>query len=168
MSTLYDIILLRTTGTTIFAGCMGSDYCRTHNTQHELLSGFLSAIFHFSKEALSDAMIRNINYDDIQVNFGIDEDNGFILSYIHAGDEDASKIRGDIQLSMDLIRDKYLDKIDKYRKNYSLFEEFKADLVDIGIVCERLEDASKHMQLKEEHKTKLPLISRFLGGLLGR
>ena len=83
MESIYDIYVVEKSGIPLFAGCTASDYCKLHMDQHELQSGFLAAMYNFSKETFKDSTLRTINLDDITISMRSESEEGIILVFIH-------------------------------------------------------------------------------------
>ena len=61
-----DIFLLQTSGIPLFAKCIGGDYCKMH-PNHSLQTGFLAAMYNFSKESIENKIVTRGAMGDIHV-----------------------------------------------------------------------------------------------------
>ena len=161
---LYDIYILRTTGLPILAGCTTSEYCKTHMKQHELQSGFLSAIHAFSRETFTDSQLYQMRYDDIQLSFKIDD--RVILAMVHSIQSQNSIILNQLNQTWALFHDKYGQYIDSLGVPEKLFEDIRHDLEETGVITtpfmstfdQQLIDEQKH----KSYRAKLLLWQKIM------
>ncbi len=156
MDIIYDILLIRTNGLPIFAGCTGSDYCMMHMEQHELQSGLIAALYSFSKEAFNDNTMEAVLFDKIELNFEVDEDRGLILAFIHPPGIDMDHIKEQLKQGMDIFIKHYNDRIKEYIIEEELFEQYAKDLRKLKIIEGKLKD-TYNMQV---NPNKAPIKSK--------
>ncbi|MHA1122933.1 MAG: hypothetical protein ACTSPC_09075 [Candidatus Heimdallarchaeota archaeon] len=60
-----DVLILKTSGVPLYAKCFGGQTCKNH-PDHALQSGFLAALFSFSKEAFSSNGVKSVIFEDFK------------------------------------------------------------------------------------------------------
>ncbi len=151
---LYDLYVIKSSGIPLFAGCTQSDYCKLHMDQHELQAGFIAALYSFSKETFTTSRLKTILYDDIQLNFKVDEDKGLIFVFVHPVDADRAKITQLLEKAHHRFIERYRDVLSDDLVNDELFRSFLQDLREIGVVKDENLASTKMMQLPQDHHAK--------------
>jgi hypothetical protein len=124
----YDIYLLQSSGLPLLAGCTGSDYCKKHGDQHDLHTGFISALNSFSQEVFTDTP-KTILYDQIQINIKSMFDITIVT--VHPIKVKTSEINN----QLDFILSKFHEKYGEISKmpDVEIFEEFRPIIDSIGM-----------------------------------
>ncbi len=162
-TSLYDIYVIKKSGLPLFAGCTQSDYCKLHMDQHELQAGFMAALYSFSKETFTSSELKTILYDDIQLNFKVNDEKGLIFVFVHPVDADREIIYQMLEKTRSRFVDRYKAVLDDDLINEEIFESFRQDLLDIGIMKDENLTSTKMMQLpRDELKTKKPTLWQWL------
>ena len=159
-NSICDIFLLYTSGIPIFAGCTGSEYCMNHYESHELHAGFFSAIYNFSRETGIGSNLQSIIFDDIQLNFKIDELEKVMLVFVHMKTAKLRIIQKQLDYALGIFLKKYKPILRKHYIERELFVEFMNDLKEKGIVNYKRIFPSKKMLLNQND-----VISRGFGFL---
>lgn len=147
---IYDIYLLQSSGVPMFAGCTGTDYCKNHFEQHELHAGFFSALYMFSKETGVGTNLNSIFYEDIQINFKIDEDAEIILILVHPREVKEKKVQKNLETAYDIFIKNYYPKLDKDCIEASILDDYPHDLVEHGILHSEDLFPTKDLQMDTE------------------
>ncbi len=158
----YDLYLIKTSGVPIFAGCCASAYCIDNPKEHMLHSGLLIALYSYSKQSFVHSTLKTITFDDRQINFNIDEEKGVMIVMIHPYHVEQFEIQTQLDKAYAVFLNdfEHLLKEDVYDE--SLFEQYKAELLKIGIIPEDIHSildaqlSAEEMILKKLHIPGLP------------
>lgn len=149
--TIYDVYLLHTTGVPIFAGCSGSDYCKAHPGQHELHSGFFSAMHAFSRESFQDNRLDALFFDKLQVNFKIDVEHDLMLVFVHPRSEKNKAVKNQMDVALKLFVAEYSDAVSTTGQVMEeRLEEYKQALRKRGILAPERMKNTRGMQLQPQ------------------
>jgi hypothetical protein len=140
-----DVMILKTSGVPLFAKCYAGITCKKH-PDHSLQSGFLAALFQFSKETFSEHGIKSVIFDDFKLDFKVDEKNELIIVLANPLEEDNEQIKHHLETTHQLFIQKYQRKLDSLAVNTQTFVEFDKDLVARNIVPQR---AKKDLPLEK-------------------
>jgi hypothetical protein len=130
----YDIYVIKTSGVPIFAGCTMTEYCQAHNDEHMMHSGLFMAIYALSKESFIDSTIRTIMFDKVQINFKFNIQKKFFIALIHSSKVESTSIITQLNHVHKVFTEKYSGWLDKAESPTRLFEQFKSELKEYGIV----------------------------------
>lgn len=128
-----DVIILKTSGVPLFAKCYGGSTCKMH-PDHALQSGFLAALFSFSKETFSEKGIKSVIFDDFKLDFKVDEGNELIIVLANPILEDDEKIKKQLEDTHKIFIEKYQPQLNNLAYDTSLFMDFDKDLVELKVV----------------------------------
>ena len=131
---IYDIYLMNLSGISIFSGCTGTEYCQAHQGQHELHTGFFSAIHSFSKEAFQESDMKSMDMGKIQLNFKINYEKGIMLVLVSPDYVKKKNIKKQLDVTMKTYLNGYADKIEQNTMNDELFKAIMKDLNQQGIL----------------------------------
>ncbi len=131
---VYDIYLMDLNGTAIFCGCTGTAYCQRHVGQHELHTGFFSAIYGFSKEAFQESALDGVLMGSVQLNFKVDTQNQLLLALVHPGNIKRRIIRRQLNKIMDIYLAKYKEKVQPHVVDDALYSAFMTEIFAAGIL----------------------------------
>ena len=131
---IYDIYLMNLSGISIFSGCTGTEYCKVHKGQHELHTGFFSAIHSFSKEAFLESKMESMDMGNVQLNFKIDYERGIMLVLVSPSDGKKKKIKKQLEDIMETYLTGYADKVKQNSMNEELFKAIMQELNQRGIL----------------------------------
>lgn len=135
----YDIYVIKLSGVPIFAGCTGSDYCQAHDDKHILHSGLFTTFYFFANQSFEGSMIKTILFDDLQINFLVDEANKVMIAVNHPISVENIHIRKQLEYAHKTLIEKYHYLIESETSpNEYDFDSYKQDLVEIGLVPENL------------------------------
>ncbi|NHJ39415.1 MAG: hypothetical protein FK731_05225 [Asgard group archaeon] len=141
-----DIIILKSSGVPLFAKCYGGSTCKTH-PDHALQSGFLAALFSYSKETFSKQGIKSVIFSDFKLDFKIDEEKDLIIVFTNPLNEDDVIIKEQLEKTHKAFIDKFESKLDSLAFSTEGFYEFDQDLVKLNIVHN---GAKKDVPLEKE------------------
>lgn len=130
---VYDIYLMNLNGTAIFCGCTGSEYCQQHVGQHELHTGFFSAIYGFSREAFQEGELQGVTLGKVQLNFKIDSPNQIMLALVHPGEVKLKVVRRQMEQVMRLYISKFQNRVQPHVVDEQLQAEFMDQIRALGI-----------------------------------
>ena len=136
-----DVIILKTSGVPLFAKCYGGSTCKSH-PDHALQSGFLAALFSFSKETFSKKGIKSVIFDDFKLDFKVDESNELIIVLTNPIMEDEEKIKKHLEVTHKIFIEKYQPQINQLAYDADLFMDFDKDLVDLKLYLRMLRKIS--------------------------
>ena len=125
-----DVFVLQTSGIPLFARCFGGDYCKLH-PDHALQTGFLAAMYSFSKESFGQTDLKSVVFKDIRLDFKIDQEKEIIM--VFANPLTAKNIELLLDQAMSLFLKKYGARIGIVIKE-DTFEEFEEDLIELNVV----------------------------------
>ncbi len=168
-SSVYDIYVIKTSGVPLFAGCTGSDYCKLHLDQHELQSGFIAAIYSFSREVFKTSDIKTILYEDIQLNFKTDEEHGLIFVFVHPISAPQETIKMQLEAAYRRFVERYRDYLAEDIIDEEIFESFQKDLNTLGITPhEQLMSVKEMQKLQKGMEKKKPNLWTWLRSKISR
>ncbi len=150
MATLYDIYVTKNNGIPLFTGCTGTNYCMTHLGQHELVSGFFAAMRSFAKESFKDEDLQTMIFSEIRINFLEDDNNELLLAFVHDITANDNRIRNDLKKARDLFVKKYGDHLDDNLVDQQIFEDFREELRDAGIIEGNLGNVIEMVKFNEK------------------
>ncbi|MHA1630712.1 MAG: hypothetical protein ACTSXO_07770 [Candidatus Heimdallarchaeota archaeon] len=84
-----DVLILKTSGIPLYAKCFGGKTCKAH-PDHALQSGFLAALFSYSKETFSESGIKSVIFSGFKLDFKVDEEKELILVFTNPLEENNS------------------------------------------------------------------------------
>lgn len=128
-----DVIILKTSGVPLFSRCYGGKTCRLH-PDHALQSGFLAALYSFAKESFSQSGIKSVLFQDLKLDFKVDEDNDLIIVFANPIEEDNQLIAKQLEATYNLFLEKYVDKINTLAIDTNTFVDFDQDLLALDVV----------------------------------
>ncbi|MHA1220660.1 MAG: hypothetical protein ACTSQB_02895 [Candidatus Heimdallarchaeota archaeon] len=128
-----DVLILKTSGIPLFAKCYGGSTCKAH-PDHALQSGFLAALFSYSKETFSEQGIKAVLFSDFKLNFKVDEERELIMVFTNALEDDETKIITELNQAHEIFVGKYGRQLDEFIIDADAFLEFDTDLVNLNIV----------------------------------
>ena len=140
-----DVLILKTSGVPLFAKCYGGQTCKNH-PDHALQSGFLAALFSFSKEAFSSNGVKSVIFEDFKLDFKVDEENDLIVVLTNPLDEDERKIKKHLSDTHKTFVEKYHPIINLIVYDTNLFADFDQDLVKLNVVSN---NAKKDLPLEK-------------------
>lgn len=141
-----DVLVLKTSGVPLYAKCYGGKTCKAH-PDHALQSGFLAALFSYSKETFSKQGIKSVLFEDFKLDFKIDETKDLLMVFTNVIDEDEKKIKEQLESAYNVFLNKYESKLDDLVFDTNLFLDFDQDLIKLGIVEN---EAKKDLPLKKQ------------------
>ncbi|MFX0172934.1 MAG: hypothetical protein ACFE9L_13550 [Candidatus Hodarchaeota archaeon] len=121
-----DIFILQTSGIPLFAKCFGGDYYKMH-PDHSLQTGFLAAMYSFSKESFGQTKLKSIIFKDIKLDFKIDNEKEVILVFANPLEE--KNIEFQLDKALSLFIEKYGAKLSTIIDEDS-FKGFEQDLIE--------------------------------------
>jgi hypothetical protein len=151
-----DIIILKSSGIPLYAKCYGGITCKAH-PDHALQSGFLAALFSYSKETFSSQGIKSVIFNDFKLDFKVDADKDLIIVFTNPLDEDTNLIKEQMEKTHKAFVNKFESKLDSLAFSTEGFYEFDQDLVNLKIVHN---EAKKDVPLEKEPFWK-KIFSRF-------
>lgn len=141
-----DIIILKSSGIPLYAKCYGGQTCKAH-PDHALQSGFLAALFSYSKETFSREGIKSVIFSDFKLDFKIDEEKDLIIVFTNPLDEDGDRIKKQLEKTHKAFIDKFESQLDSLTFSTEGFYEFGQDLINLKIVHN---EAKKDVPLEKE------------------
>ncbi|MCY3414333.1 MAG: hypothetical protein INQ03_21990 [Candidatus Heimdallarchaeota archaeon] len=149
MTQAYDLILMKSSGIPIYAGCTGSDYCMKHLGQHQLQTAFLSALYSFSQEAFDEEVLTKIDFSNIQLNFEIEHSKQLLFVGFHPKEVDSKQIQKLLQEALVRFNKRFPGEISDIVQPDD-FLEFSKDLRELGLVSNQI---SSFYSMQDEEKT---------------
>lgn len=131
---VYDFYLMNLSGLSIFSGCTGTEYCRAHQGQHELHTGFFSAMHSFSQEAFQESLMQSMEMGNVQLNFKIDLIRNLMLILVSPINIKKKNIRKQLDRMMELYLNSYAEKIEENVMNEDLFKQMMLEMKEYGII----------------------------------
>lgn len=128
-----DVIILKTSGVPLFSKCYGGKTCKLH-PDHALQSGFLAALYSFSKESFGQQGIQSVLFQNLKLNFKVDEENELIFVFANPIEENSEKIKKQLNETHRIFIEKYANVIDNIVIDTSIFNEFDQDLLELDVV----------------------------------
>ena len=162
MEAIYDIYLVEKSGLPIFAGCTATDYCKLHMDQHELQSGFLAAMYSFSKETFKNSSLRTIGFDNIKISMKVDDDRGIILVFIHPVRVNPKIMDAKLTKALDVFMTIYYPGLEPNIIDSSMFESYKEELRELKIIPSGLMNTMMQQKNIEGYKESRPSIFRWI------
>jgi hypothetical protein len=158
---LYDIYVINNAGLPLFSGCTATDYCKMHMGQHELVSGFISAMMAFSRESFQDSTLESLLFDDITVNFTRDEEKGLIFNFVHKRDIDQEEIRKNLDKAAEIFLKHYGDEVDRSYVEEAIFAGYRDLLKEEKIIPDLSNIIGAQMET-EERLGRRPRLSAWI------
>ncbi|MFV2015492.1 MAG: hypothetical protein ACC656_08705 [Candidatus Heimdallarchaeota archaeon] len=162
MESIYDIYVVEKSGIPVFAGCTATDYCKLHMDQHELQSGFLAAMYNFSKETFKDSTLRTINFDDITISMKSDETGGIILVFIHPVRINPKIMDAKLTKALEVFMSNFFPKLDPNTIDPGLFELYKDELRELRIIPPGMMNTMMQQKPLDIYKDQKPSLFRWL------
>ena len=134
-----------------------------HMDQHELQSGFLAAILSFSRESFSKDDLKKMEYEDIKLSFKSDQK--LIMAFVHPAKMDDKKIQKEMTKAWDKFQEKYADKVDGIYVEEHLFDDYRDDLRQLGIIPGKLMSTRGQQFERNENRS---IRGKILGWLRSR
>ncbi len=98
-------------------------------------SGFLAALFSYSKETFSESGIKSIIFSDFKLDFKVDEEKELIHVFTNPLEENDSQVKAQLDKAHRIFVEKYSPHlVDKITFDQDLFKDFEDDLVANKIV----------------------------------
>ncbi|MCF2142505.1 MAG: hypothetical protein K9W42_02240 [Candidatus Heimdallarchaeota archaeon] len=141
-----DVLILKTSGIPLYAKCFGGKTCKAH-PDHALQSGFLAALFSYSKETFSESGIKSVIFCDFKLDFKVDEEKELILVFTNPLEENDSQVKAQLDKAHRIFVEKYSSHLDKITFDQDLFKDFEDDLVANKIVPH---ESKKDLPLQRE------------------
>jgi hypothetical protein len=143
-----DVIILKTSGVPLFSRCYGGKTCKLR-PDHALQSGFLAALYSFSKESFGQNEIKSVVFNDMKLDFKIDEDKGIIIVFTNPLDEDEKVIKEQLDQTYKLFTEKYAEQFSATVLDVEVFSEFDRELLEIDVVPQKAKGDIKLKSRKE-------------------
>ncbi|MEA2069982.1 MAG: hypothetical protein U9O98_01685 [Asgard group archaeon] len=128
-----DVMIIKTSGIPLYTKCFGGKTCKKH-PDHILQSGFLAALFSFSKETFSKDGIKSVIFNDFKLDFKIDENNDLIIVLANPLEEDDEIIDDHLEKTHNLFLEKYHSKTSSSSIDPDLYLDFDKGLIELDIV----------------------------------
>lgn len=162
MDSVYDIYIVEKSGIPLFAGCTASDYCKLHMDQHELQSGFLAAMYNFSKETFKGSNLRTIAFDNITVSMKSDEEEGIILVFIHPIRINPKIMDAKMTKALEVFMTNFYPNLDSNTLDPELFDMYKDELRELRIIPPSLMNTIKQQKPLDMYKERRPSVFNWL------
>ena len=131
--------------------------------QHELQSGFLSALYAFSKESFTESKIEQVLFDDIKISFYTEKSSDILIAFIHPREFKDKKIRQHLEKAWIRFNMKFTDESKELFLDSDVYEAFRDDLRELGITPNSGLFNTKEMQKqKDKYSTKYPNIFQWI------
>jgi hypothetical protein len=153
-----DIFVLQTSGIPLFAKCFGGNYCKLH-PDHSLQTGFLAAMYSFSKESFGQTELKSVIFKDIKLDFKINKEKEVILVFVNPLEE--ANVETQLDKALSLFIEKYGAKLGPIIHE-DTFKGFEQDLIENRIVTR---EAMGDIKVEDKQKSLWKrLLSRFKKG----
>ncbi len=162
MDSVYDIYIVEKSGIPLFAGCTASDYCKLHMDQHELQSGFLAAMYNFSKETFNDSNLRTIAFDNITISMKSDKEEGIILVFIHPVRINPKIMDAKMTKALQVFMTNFFPNLDANTVDPAMFDLYKDELRELRIIPISLMNTIKQQKPLDMYKERRPSVFRWL------
>ena len=101
---------------------------------HTLQTGFLAALYAFSKESYGQQEIKTVIFSDLKLHFKFDQEKNVIIVFTSPISDDEEVIEGQMDMALGAFLEMYEDEIGKGYVEVDKFEGFDQVLQEIGIV----------------------------------
>ncbi len=128
-----DVLILKTSGIPLFSRCYGGKTCKLH-PDHALQSGFLAAMYSFAKESFSQSGIKSVVFDDLKLDFKVDEEKELIIVFANPIEEDSEKVKKQLEDTYKRFIEKHGHNIDSLAIDNSAYVSFDQDLLELDVV----------------------------------
>ncbi|MHA1440920.1 MAG: hypothetical protein ACTSPK_03510 [Candidatus Heimdallarchaeota archaeon] len=128
-----DVLILKTSGIPLFSRCYGGKTCKLH-PDHALQSGFLAAMYSFAKESFSQSGIKSVVFDDLKLDFKVDEENELIIVFANPIEEDSEKVKQQLEDTYKRFIEKHGNNLDSLAIDNSAYISFDQDLLELDVV----------------------------------
>ena len=105
----------------------------------------------FSKESFTKSILKNLEYDDIKLSFKSDSE--IIMAFVHSAKMDDKKIQKDLTRVWDKFEEKYADKVDGILIEEHLFDDFRDDLKQLGVIPGNLMSTRAQQFERDENRS---------------
>ncbi|UJG43815.1 MAG: hypothetical protein K9W46_01195 [Candidatus Heimdallarchaeum endolithica] len=101
---------------------------------HTLQTGFLAALYAYSKESFGQQEIREVIFTDLKLFFKTDEERGLIIVFTAPLEEDRNKLSQQLDITYEQFIKKYEGEIGRGYSDPEIFEFFDKDLLELKII----------------------------------
>ncbi len=101
---------------------------------HTLQTGFLAALYAFSKESYGQQEIRTVIFSDLKLHFKVDQEKDIIIVFTSPMSEKEEEVEGQMDMALGAFLEQYENEIGRGYVDAEKFEGFDQILQDIGIV----------------------------------
>ena len=144
-------------GIPIAAGCTGTSYCNAHSDKHPLHTGFINAIQSFGHEVFSDTLM-NMEFDGVNLSFR--NNDKFTMVAVHRKEDNLEEFNVKLDDLWKIFLERYTSRIKLFQSNEDLFEEFRDDMVKLGLIPGDYFVSTIELQEKEQKEKKQSLFRR--------
>jgi len=128
---VYDMYVIDESGIPVAAGCTGTSYCTEHFDKHPLHTGFINAIQSFGHELFSDNL-NNMEFNGVNLSFRYNDQ--FTMVAVHKKEDDLGLFNKKMDDLWNIFLENYTPRVKLFQSNEELFDEFRDDMVKLGLI----------------------------------
>jgi hypothetical protein len=128
-----DVFILDKSGLPYYSKCFGGETCKMR-PDHSLQTGFLAALYAFSKESYGQQEIRTVVFNDMKLHFKTDQEKDIIVVFTSPLSEKEEVVEGQMDMTLRAFLENHNDDIGRGYVDADKFTGFDQILQDIGVV----------------------------------
>ena len=128
-----DVFVIDGSGIPYYSRCFGGETCKMR-PDHTLQTGFLAALYAFSKESYGQQEIRTVIFSDMKLHFKVDQERDIIVVFTTPMEESDKKVKQQLDMTLERFMDLYEDQIGRGYAEVEVFDGFDDVLYSLNVV----------------------------------
>ena len=92
-----DVFILDSSGIPYYSRCFGGETCKMR-PDHTLQTGFLAALYAFSKESYGQQEIQSVIFSDLKLHFKVDNERNVIVVFTTPLNESDEEVKNQLDI----------------------------------------------------------------------
>ncbi|MCG3225939.1 MAG: hypothetical protein H7645_03410 [Candidatus Heimdallarchaeota archaeon] len=128
-----DVFILDKSGIPYYSRCFGGETCKMR-PDHTLQTGFLAALYAFSKESYGQQEIRTVIFSDLKLHFKVNQEKDVIIVFTAPLSEKDEEVEGQMDMTLGAFLELYEQDIGKGYADTEKFDGFDQTLQELNVV----------------------------------
>ncbi|MCE7743354.1 MAG: hypothetical protein GOP50_12960 [Candidatus Heimdallarchaeota archaeon] len=128
-----DVFIFDSSGIPYYSRCFGGETCKMR-PDHTLQTGFLAALYAFSKESYGQQEIQTVVFTDLKLHFKVDNEKNVIVVFTTPMEEKDEEVKNQLEMTYGAFLEKYEDKIGRGYAEPAVFDSFDEVLYNLNVV----------------------------------
>ena len=128
-----DVFIIDSSGIPYYSRCFGGETCKMR-PDHTLQTGFLAALYAFSKESYGQQEIKTVVFSDLKLHFRVDNERDVIVVFTTPMSETDEEVKNQMDMTYGAFLELYENQIGRGYSEPAVFDGFDDVLYNLNVV----------------------------------